>query len=496
MATSPDRVAVSVADDRAVSRIKEIFALINMADLPAMSPHVQELVSLASDSRASSDQLARVILKDYSLTNKVLQLVNSAYYGLSQKVSSISRAVTIIGFETVRNMACGIALFEDFVNSGVERDGISRLMTRSFLAGMWARSLCGEWRLKVQPEEAFICSLLRNLGQVILCLHLPDIYQAMEEGRNRGLNDEEAAWNAVGGIGAGEIGQEVARFWNMSDKIVAAMEVAPPLPGNPADEISMIRCLADFSNRFVERTCADEDVSGLFSEYGGMFGVSPDAGVEMLLDCVDEAAGFSRAVRYGIGRLKIKARLVALADEQRGRGSAAGSGPGASAAVMDRFERDMAARFAGGFEPKEFFKSMTAGIHEILGFDGVVCGLLRGGGSSLLCRFFRGPEAERTAALLEDEFRRPDGPVGGVVTGGRGMVCADGAQAGFSPELSLRLAGQKVYLLPFRGGDGAAGLLFAHGGAAGERAFVLLRRMREYAGAALRVLAERGRQDG
>ena len=73
-------------------KLAEIFAKMNMSELPAMSNHVQELISLAHSSRSAANDLSRVILKDYSLTNKVLQVVNSAYYSLGQSVSSISRA--------------------------------------------------------------------------------------------------------------------------------------------------------------------------------------------------------------------------------------------------------------------------------------------------------------------------------------------------------------------------------------------------------------------
>ena len=102
-------------------KLAEIFAKMNMSELPAMSTHVQELISLVHSRRSASYDLSRVILKDYSLTNKVLQVVNSAYYSLGQSVSSISKAVTILGFDAVRDLATAIAIFEDFIKSGVDK---------------------------------------------------------------------------------------------------------------------------------------------------------------------------------------------------------------------------------------------------------------------------------------------------------------------------------------------------------------------------------------
>ncbi|MDH3393506.1 MAG: HDOD domain-containing protein, partial [Desulfobulbaceae bacterium] len=98
-------------------KLSEIFAKMNMSELPAMSSNVQELISLTHSSRSAAYDLSKVILKDYSLTNKVLQVVNSAYYALGKQVNSISRAVTVLGFDAVRDLATAIALFEDFIKS-------------------------------------------------------------------------------------------------------------------------------------------------------------------------------------------------------------------------------------------------------------------------------------------------------------------------------------------------------------------------------------------
>jgi len=59
-------------------KLAEIFARMNMSEIPAMASNVQELISLTQSSRSAAYELSKVILKDYSLTNKVLQVVNSA----------------------------------------------------------------------------------------------------------------------------------------------------------------------------------------------------------------------------------------------------------------------------------------------------------------------------------------------------------------------------------------------------------------------------------
>ena len=103
-------------------KLAEIFAKINMSDLPAMSAHVQEILDLTSNKKyLKHEHLTKIVLQDYSLTNKVLQFANSAYYSPGQKVSTVSMAVAILGFDTVRDLCLAIALFDDFIQDCVIR---------------------------------------------------------------------------------------------------------------------------------------------------------------------------------------------------------------------------------------------------------------------------------------------------------------------------------------------------------------------------------------
>ena len=166
------QIYMSEASKKSQVKLEEIFSQINMSELPAMSVHVQELLALTSGKRSVNyDDLAQLILQDYSLTHKVLQFANSAYFAVGQKVSTVSMAVAVLGFDTVRDLALAIALYDDFVQAGIDTDEISLLLTRSFLAAVLARKLTESRYLKVLPEEAFICGLLRNLGKIIACIY-------------------------------------------------------------------------------------------------------------------------------------------------------------------------------------------------------------------------------------------------------------------------------------------------------------------------------------
>ncbi|MCK5437228.1 MAG: HDOD domain-containing protein, partial [Desulfobulbaceae bacterium] len=249
-------------------KLAEIFARMNMSEIPAMAGNVQELISLTHSSRSAAYELAKVILKDYSLTNKVLQVVNSAYYSLGRPVNSISRAVTILGFDAVRDLATAIALFEDFIKSGVEKEGISKILTASFLSALQARDLAVEKNMQVAPEEAFICTLLHSLGKIIVCIHAPEFYSKIEELIKNGMSEDAASRKVLDDATYQTVGEEVAKFWNLSEKVITSMSTTPKKPSGPYDTDAYLQNLANFTNILVSSICNQSDLDPLMEKYG------------------------------------------------------------------------------------------------------------------------------------------------------------------------------------------------------------------------------------
>jgi len=290
--------------------LREIFRRADMADLPAMSGNVRELLSLAGSARSAANDLAEVILRDYSLTNKVLRVVNSAYYGMTKPVNNVTRAVTIIGFDTVREIAGAIALFEDFVDAGVDRDGVAKVLTRSLLSGIQAKLLVADKGFKVESEEAFICALLHNFGQIMVQVYLPDLYQAINERVSKSFSIEAAAREKLNGLSFQEVGKEMARLWNLSPRLIAAMTPYPPVPSGPRDSRAYLQNLAAFTNALTGKICNGESLVGLLKEYKEVLGVDRGGAVALVKKSVELAEEFSGTIRSGLQKLKIHHRLA------------------------------------------------------------------------------------------------------------------------------------------------------------------------------------------
>src|SRR5580658_5201998 len=146
-----------------------------MAEFPALS-HSIEQVLLKVEEEASLQHITNVILKDYSLTLRILRTANSALYNRSgRQILSISHAVSLLGMEAVREMATGVVLLEHFRKHS---PGLKELILLSLLTGNHAREVAERVGYK-KCEEAYLCGMFRNLGEVLVACYHPRAYAAV-----------------------------------------------------------------------------------------------------------------------------------------------------------------------------------------------------------------------------------------------------------------------------------------------------------------------------
>ena len=488
-------------DQQPSEKLTEIFARMNMTELPAMSHNVQELISLTCSSRSAAQELSRVILKDYSLTNKVLQVVNSAYYSIGRPVNSISRAVTILGFDAVRDLATAIALFEEFIKSGVEKESISKLLTRSFLSGLQARDLAVEKNLSVAPEEAFICTLLHNLGKIIVCLYLPDKFREIEERMANGLSEDKAAMAVLDGLTLKEIGQEVATFWNLSEKTISSMGEAPDLPSGKYDDIGYLHNLAYFSNTVVDKLCDGSDLTPLMDRYGELFSVEPDEIIERINHCVDTSEDISDSIRYGLTKLKIRSRLRSaeknakkgflssakpeeIKEAARRKKTGGVEVPGASGTTaagdseaaeeelnelpiskdksVNDFIKDITETLMGPFDLNDFYVNLLEGLYRGIGFDRVILAIVSVEPTkiALTGRFGLGEIDKEGVQSFEHVLTKSSYAIPKALELCRDMMIPANKENAFPDNLKYLVKDRVVYLFPICLGKKGIGLLY------------------------------------
>jgi HD-like signal output (HDOD) protein len=195
-------------------------------DFPTISKYVIELnhkLSLNPNNSHAAD-LANVILKDHGLTSKLLKMVNSAFYGLAGgKVSTITRAVVVLGYENIRLAALSLMLFEHF-KSKTNSKHLKEAVVGSFWTGTMARELA-EMDGRIDPEEAFICAMMGHLGKLMMIYYLPDEYgrirTLMADKRIR----EAKAAKSVCGVTFDQLGMAVVQLWNFPPNICDSLQI-------------------------------------------------------------------------------------------------------------------------------------------------------------------------------------------------------------------------------------------------------------------------------
>ncbi len=193
-------------------------------EVPTLPIVYQQLFSKMSDPQVSVPQLAEIVSRDQALTTKILKLVNSAFYGYKQEINTISRAMVILGFRTVRNAALAISVF-DYV-AGMEED--SRFPIEDF----WKHSLCTATICKIlgqesgikQQEETFTAGLLHDIGKLIMKKYFTEDF---DEVCNHALNHGQS-WIATESellsVDHTNVAKAVLRSWNFPANLVESVQ--------------------------------------------------------------------------------------------------------------------------------------------------------------------------------------------------------------------------------------------------------------------------------
>jgi serine/threonine protein kinase len=239
------------------------------SDFPAMSAAISTINRIASSEKDNVATLSNAILRDFALTNKILRLVNSAYYRsvTGGSVSTVSRAIVVLGFNTVRDLAVSLILFEHLQN----KDQAERLRDHFLLANMssiFARKVASTY-MPAEGEEAFICALFHNLGRMLCRYYFPEEADAIARLQVSEQCSEVQAATRVLGVSFPELGMGIAESWSFPESIVRSMR---PLADGKVPKTNSreerLRTLAAFSNEVsaaMERHSGDERAGALAS---------------------------------------------------------------------------------------------------------------------------------------------------------------------------------------------------------------------------------------
>lgn len=190
-------------------------------DFPALSGIISEINRIVSSESASTSQLAGAILQDLALTNKLLKVVNAASFGqFGGTINTISKAVVILGFETVRNIASSLILME-FMHNKPQAAQLKEEIIKAIFSGVIAAQISARQDIN-DIEEAIVCSMFHNLGKMLAIYYFFEESQEISRLIKQGESEEDASTKILG-IPYSELGLGVVRSWNFPPRLQAGM---------------------------------------------------------------------------------------------------------------------------------------------------------------------------------------------------------------------------------------------------------------------------------
>jgi putative nucleotidyltransferase with HDIG domain len=197
-----------------------------LADLPPLPAVVTRILQTVNDPRISAEELSRLISLDQGLSSKILRIVNSAYYGFPKRISTVTHAVVILGFNTVRNLVLGVSAFGMLT----QKSGSSGLDRTKFwehcVAVAVASSVMAKKRRPVNrsvSEEAFIAGLLHDIGKLFLDCYFPVQYAVTLLFGQREALSVLASEQRVLEIDHAAVGRRIAEHWNFPPLLASAI---------------------------------------------------------------------------------------------------------------------------------------------------------------------------------------------------------------------------------------------------------------------------------
>ena len=196
----------------------------SLKTLPSLPEPYQQLIQALSSPDAGVEEIAGILSSDPAMSAKILQMVNSAFFGLGREISNVSEAARLIGFDSIRSLALSVGIFSQFEAAGDARINFSKMhqhyLKVALLAERIARSM-GQSKLFI--EDCFLAGMVHDIGILIMHQNNPQQFaQVLELSRAEQI-DRVSAETRVFGFNHGLVGAYLLGIWGLRHNVVEAV---------------------------------------------------------------------------------------------------------------------------------------------------------------------------------------------------------------------------------------------------------------------------------
>lgn len=220
--------------------------------MPGLSTTVSKVLEVCNNPTTSPNDLNKVISLDPVLTGQVLKLINSAYYSLPNKISSLTRAIIMLGINTVKNLVLGASIVGSVGGAKSSKHfPMDAFWEHSLAVGVTAKALAVRGNLPAnEREEFFVAGLLHDLGKIPMNSRYPEDYAAvikLAAEKEMLLSDAE---REIFGFDHGVVGELIAEQWQLTPSLKDTMH-HHHFPGNSQPETQLLTSYVALGNIFV-----------------------------------------------------------------------------------------------------------------------------------------------------------------------------------------------------------------------------------------------------
>lgn len=206
-------------------KTEQLQALIaQMESLPSLPANLQALLTEFYSPDASIKRIEGIISQDIGMVTKVLQLVNSAFFGLRQKITNPGQAVFYLGFETIKSLTLSLHVFSQFDEDELSGFSLNALWDHSLAVGTLAKAIAkAEHADQKTIDNAFIAGMLHDVGKLVCATKLSEEYRSVRDLASAEQIPFHEAERKILGTTHAQIGAYLLGLWGFPDAVVEAL---------------------------------------------------------------------------------------------------------------------------------------------------------------------------------------------------------------------------------------------------------------------------------
>lgn len=202
--------------------IKKIVSQIE--SLPSLPSIYTEIMAEIQSADPSIKNVGAIIAKDVSMTAKILQVVNSVFFGLPQKISNPQQAVMLLGLETIKSLVLSVKIFSEFSQKKYSWFNMDAIFQHSISVSAHAKAIVKSEKMDQDLiNYSLMAGLLHDLGKLILATNFNDTYRQVQ---TEAQHSEQQLWkleHQTFGTSHAEIGAYLMGLWNLENPIIEAI---------------------------------------------------------------------------------------------------------------------------------------------------------------------------------------------------------------------------------------------------------------------------------